>query len=143
MLGRRSNNYPVINNKEVDVTLQCKWKTVQAATNVFWSLWIQEYLSKSTKWKKWLLLNTNLKNGDLVLLYNKNLKQSKWPVWRIVETVPRTDNAVLLKYKWRIASFSLLECLNDQFGVVWCIISRYNSSLLGWQCFVICVWRQW
>ena len=37
LLGQRSNNNPVINNKEVDVTLQHKWKAVQAATNMFWS----------------------------------------------------------------------------------------------------------
>ena len=39
LLGRRSNNIQVINNKEVDVTLRRKWKAVQAGTNMFWSRW--------------------------------------------------------------------------------------------------------
>ena len=39
LLGRRSNNTPVINNKEVDVTVRRKWKAIQAATNIFWSQW--------------------------------------------------------------------------------------------------------
>ena len=37
LLGRRSNNTPVINNKEVNVTGKRKWKAVQASTNMFWS----------------------------------------------------------------------------------------------------------
>ena len=44
LLGRRSNNTLVINIKEVDMTLRGKWKAVQAATNMFWSQWTQEYL---------------------------------------------------------------------------------------------------
>ena len=51
MLGRRSNNTPVINNKEVHVTLQRKWKVVQAATNTFLSQWTQEYLPMLTERK--------------------------------------------------------------------------------------------
>ena len=39
LLGQRSNNTPVINNKEVDVTVRRKWKAFQAATNIFWSQW--------------------------------------------------------------------------------------------------------
>ena len=39
LLGRGSNNTPVINNKEVDVTLRRKWKAVQAAAIMFWSRW--------------------------------------------------------------------------------------------------------
>ena len=39
LLEQRSNNTPVINNKEVDVTVRRKWKAFQAATNIFWSQW--------------------------------------------------------------------------------------------------------
>ena len=39
LLRQRSNNTPVLNNKEVDMTLLRKWKAVQAATNMFWSRW--------------------------------------------------------------------------------------------------------
>ena len=39
LLGQRSNNTPVINNKEVDLTVRRKWKAFQAATNIFWSQW--------------------------------------------------------------------------------------------------------
>ena len=84
LLGRRSNNTPVINNKEVDVTVRRKWKAVQAATNSFWSRWTREYLLMLTEQKKWSSLNVNLKKGDLVLLCDKNLKRSHWPLGRAV-----------------------------------------------------------
>ena len=74
LLGRRSNNTPVINNKEVDVTVQRKRKAVQAATNILWSRWTREYLPMLMERKNWLSLNVNLKKGDLVLLFDKNLK---------------------------------------------------------------------
>ena len=42
LLGRRSNNAPFINNKEVDVTARRKWKAFLAETNIFWSRWTRE-----------------------------------------------------------------------------------------------------
>ena len=74
LLGRRSNNTPVINNKVVDVTVRRKWKAVQAATNIFWSQWTREYLPMLAERKKCSSLNVNLKKGDLVLPCDKNLK---------------------------------------------------------------------
>ena len=92
LLGRRSNNTPVINNKEIDVTVRRKWKAVRAATNILWSRWTQEYLPMLTERKNWLSLNVNLKKGDLVLLCDKNLKRSHWLLERVVETLPGPDN---------------------------------------------------
>ena len=98
------------------MTLQRKWKAVQSATNMFWSRWTREYLPMLAERKKWLLLNINLKRGDLVLLCDKR---------RIVETLPGPDNvarAVKVKtkdgsYVRSVASLALLECSNDQVGV--------------------------
>ena len=125
LLGRRSNNTPVINNKEVDVTLRRKWKVVQVATNMLWSRWTREYLPMLTKRKKWSSLNINLKRGDLRLLCDKNLKRSHWPLGRIVEALPGPDNVVrVVKVKTKdgsylrsVASLTLLECSNDQVGL--------------------------
>ena len=62
------------------------------------------YLPMLTEQKKWSSLNANLKKGDLVLLCDKNLKQSHWPLERVVETIPGPDIVfVLLKYKRKTA----------------------------------------
>ena len=52
------------------------------------------YLPVLTERKKWWSLNANLKMGDLVLLCDKNLKQSHWPLGRVVETLPGPENVV-------------------------------------------------
>ena len=121
LLGQGSNNTPVINNKEVDVTVRRKWKAVRVATNILWSRWTQEYLSMLTERKNWLSLNVNLQKGDLVLLCDKNLKRSHWPLGRVVETLPGPCNDVCVvkvqmkdsSYVQSVASLALLECLND------------------------------
>ena len=45
-----------------------------------------------TEQKKWSSLNVNLKKVDLVLLCNKHVKRSHWPLGRAVETLPGTGN---------------------------------------------------
>ena len=118
LLGQRSNNTPVLNNKEVDMTLQHKWKAVQAASNIFWSRWTREYLPMLTERKKWSSLNVNLKKDDLILLCDKNLKRSYWSLGRIIETLSRLDNVVGAvkvatknsSYVQLVASLELLEC---------------------------------
>lgn len=118
LLGRRSNNVPIINNEEVDVTLRSKWKSVQAATNMFWSRWLREYLPTITKRKKWSSLSRNMSKGDLVLLCDKNVKRSQWQLGRIIETMPGPDDIVRVvkvrtkdgNYIRAVASLALLEC---------------------------------
>ena len=107
------------------MTLRRKWKAVQAAANMFLSLWTREYLPVLTKRKKWSSLNVNLKRGDLVLLCDKNLKRSHWPLGRIIETLPGPDNVVCVVklqtkdciYVQSAASLALHECSNDRVSV--------------------------
>ena len=71
-----------------------------------------------TERKKWSSLNVNLKKDDLVLLCDKNLKQSYWSLGRIIETLSRLDNVVGAvkvatknsSYVQLVASLELLEC---------------------------------
>ena len=78
-----------------------------------------------TERKKWLSFNINLKMGDLVLLCDKNLKRSHWPLGRVVETLPGPYNVRVVKiqtkdsiYVKSVACLALLECSNDRVGVV-------------------------
>ena len=45
-----------------------------------------------TEQKKWSSLNVSLEKRDLVLLCEKNLKRSYWPLGRVVETLPGPDH---------------------------------------------------
>ena len=84
------------------------------------------YLPVLTEQKKWWSLNANLKMGDIVLLCDKNLKQSHWPLGRVVETLPGPENVVRVVkvqtkdsgYVRSVVSLALLECSNDWVSVV-------------------------
>ena len=79
-----------------------------------------------TERKKWSSPNVNLKKGDLVLLCDKNLKLSHWPLGRVVETLPGPDNVVRVvkvqtkdsSYVRSVASLALLEYSNDRVSLV-------------------------
>ena len=43
----------------------------------------------------------NLKKGDLVLLWDKNLKWSHWPLGHVVETLPGPDNVCVVKVQMK------------------------------------------
>ena len=47
-----------------------------------------EYIPLLTIRKKWNILQRNFKNGDLVLVFDKNADRTKWPVACIVEIMP-------------------------------------------------------
>ena len=111
------------------MTLQHKRKAVQAATNMSWSWWTQKYLLVQTERKTWSSLNANFKKVDLVLLCDKNLKRSHWPLGSIVETLPGPDNVVRVikvqtkdsSYVKSVASLALLKCS------CWCSLMCLHS----------------
>ena len=79
-----------------------------------------------TERKKLLPLNVNLKKDDFVLVCDKNLKRSHWPLGRIVKTLSGPDNVVRVvkaqmknsSYVQLVASLALLECGNNRVSVV-------------------------
>ena len=73
---------------------------------MFWSRWTRKYLPILTERKKWSSLNVNLKKGDLVLLCDKSLKRSHWPLRRAVETLPGPVNIVrFIKVQMKDSSY--------------------------------------
>ena len=82
MLGRRSNNTPVINNKEVDVTLQRKCKVFQAATNTF--------------------ISSNVNRTKIVVVTQHKFKNG-WPcfiMWKEFETIALATRMYIRHTTW-------------------------------------------
>ena len=94
ILGRPSPNLPLGVYTEKDINLRCKWKSVQAATSMFWTRWLKEYLPLLTERQKWTKEERNLKVGDLVIIQQKGLKRCNWPLGRVIEVYPGKDNVV-------------------------------------------------
>ncbi|RXN29588.1 hypothetical protein ROHU_018318 [Labeo rohita] len=95
LLTQKTGNLPIppedFSKKDM---LQCQWKRVQALAETFWNRWRKEYLGTLQSPRKWFHKRPNIKEGDIVLLKDKQVKRSEWPMGIIVKAVPSTDGLV-------------------------------------------------
>ena len=73
---------------------KAQWRQVQALANQFWVRWRQEYLHTLQPRRKWHDDRPNVKQGDVVLLKDKNVLRNEWPVGIIEEAIPGRDGRV-------------------------------------------------
>ena len=71
-----------------------EWKRVQALVGMFWSRWRKEYLPQPQQRKKWTDSQRDLRNGDVVLLKDKSICRTQWPIGRIVNAIKSSDDHV-------------------------------------------------
>lgn len=71
-----------------------RWQLVQQAQRSFWNTWSREYLHQLQQRPKWNRPERNLKNGDLVLIKEKNLPPQSWISARVLDTYPGQDGIV-------------------------------------------------
>uniref|UniRef100_A0A8D9F1Z1 Integrase catalytic domain-containing protein n=2 Tax=Cacopsylla melanoneura TaxID=428564 RepID=A0A8D9F1Z1_9HEMI len=69
-----------------------RWKVIQQAAQSFWKVWSTSYLQSLTPRSKWFNQNPQLKTGDLVLLPKASKLPLHWPLGRIIDVFPGTDN---------------------------------------------------
>ena len=95
LLGRH-RNWVYVTDKitERDVTSRKRWRQVQGLTERFWNRWKREYLPLLTKRTKAATPVPNLKVGDLVLVSDEDTKRRKWPLGRVVRSMPGDDGVV-------------------------------------------------
>lgn len=58
---------------------------MQYLSSLFWRRWTREYLQSLQQRQKWYKLQRNLAVNDIVLLMNKFLARSVWPLRRVLE----------------------------------------------------------
>jgi len=75
----------------------------------FWRRWSREYLQRFQTTEKWLLPQSNLKVGALVLVADERFPPSRWPLARIVGTHPGADGLVRV-VSVKTAAGSVLKC---------------------------------
>ena len=95
LMNRPQNNVlaPVITN-ETDIGSRKRWRQAQLLTDHSWKRWRNEYLPTLTVRQRWQREVKNLKEGDVVLLSDKNVPRGEWPLGRIVETCCGRDDSV-------------------------------------------------
>ena len=80
LTGKGNPNFRFNISNEADIDLRKQWKSVQAATSMFWKQWVQEYLPLLTQQQKWRRQIRNFERGDLVLISSKYIPRSNWSV---------------------------------------------------------------
>ncbi|KAL4009138.1 hypothetical protein ACER0C_002990 [Sarotherodon galilaeus] len=76
------------------ILLKEQWKRVQSLADMFWSKWRREYLHTLQLRHKWQDKKQSLKEGDIVLLKDIQVKRSDWPMCIITKTFPGKDGLV-------------------------------------------------
>ncbi|XP_026005436.1 uncharacterized protein LOC113010547 [Astatotilapia calliptera] len=71
-----------------------QWKRVQHLANTFWERWRREYLSTLQNRSKWQNSQPNVKEGDLVLLKDPQVKRNQWPMALVTKAYPDSDGKV-------------------------------------------------
>ena len=70
---------------------RAQWKRVRALADAFWNRWSSEYLVSLQGRHKWKDAKRNVKEGDLVLLKDKECHRNNWPVGLITKATSDED----------------------------------------------------
>lgn len=71
-----------------------RWQLVQRMYQHFWDRWSKEYLNIIQQRNKWSTTQPNISIGDLVLLRDERTSPSTWPLGRVVDRHPGSDQIV-------------------------------------------------
>ena len=77
-----------------DINSRKPWKPVQALVNMFWTRFIKEYLPTLQERKKWNKVTRNFVINDIVLIKNKNVPRSSFPLAHIIDVHVGSDGIV-------------------------------------------------
>ncbi|XP_055688575.1 uncharacterized protein LOC129793053 [Lutzomyia longipalpis] len=94
-LGEPANALPNPDVTHLPENRQSYWQLCQSRSQIFAKKWRHQYLNTLQQRRRWQHLRRNLKEGDVVLLYDDtNRESSKWLLGRIISTTPGTDGLV-------------------------------------------------
>ena len=94
LIGRGNPNFRFNTSNEADIDLRKQWKSVQAATAMFWKQWVQEYLPLLTQRQNWRTQIRNFERGVLVLISSKDNARSNWPLAQVLDIYRDEDDVI-------------------------------------------------
>ena len=69
-------------------------RQAQYLASIFWKRWIHEYVPSLICRQKWFVPRRNLKVDDVVLMSGEGYSRGNWPLARVVEVYPGSDDLV-------------------------------------------------
>ncbi|KXJ13754.1 hypothetical protein AC249_AIPGENE5325 [Exaiptasia diaphana] len=77
-----------------DLYSRKRWRRVQYLANQFWLRWQKEYCALLQKRQRWTSTKRNVKEGDVVLMSDKDQPRNRWPLALVSKTYPSKDQLV-------------------------------------------------
>ncbi|XP_070196629.1 uncharacterized protein [Littorina saxatilis] len=91
-----------MSNLNLKEMYKSQWKHVQVLSNIFWNRWKAEYLQSLQERQKWQHVETNFKEGDIVLLCDSGSHRNNWPVGLIVRAFRSNSDSLVRSAEVRI-----------------------------------------
>ena len=94
---RQPNDFVALDDYSEDDILAYgskRYRRSQYLASQFWRRWRTEYLRTLTIRQKWRKPSPSFKEGDVVLIKEKNLARNAWPMGRVSKTKPSSDGLV-------------------------------------------------
>ena len=97
LLTQKTNtDYPesIVGDFSVKDLYKSSWRRVQALADMFLARWRKEYLHVLQTRRKWCDARRNFEPGDVVILRDKSVARSQWPLGVVVNAFKSLDNYV-------------------------------------------------
>ena len=77
-----------------DIYARRRWRQVQFLAEQFWTRWRREYLQSLQPRQKWVEMQRDLCEGDVVLMRDESQHRNDWPLGRVAEVIRSKDGRV-------------------------------------------------
>jgi hypothetical protein len=94
LLTQKSDHVVNIEVCDVKDMYRAQWKRVQVLADVFWQRWRREYLHTLQSRRKWQNECPNIRNGDVILLKDKDVHRNEWPVGVVINAISGQDGQI-------------------------------------------------
>ncbi|XP_076029146.1 uncharacterized protein LOC143017993 [Oratosquilla oratoria] len=85
----------ILDNQEMLCESRKKWRQVEYLAREFWRRWQLGYLPCLQEHQKWLKINRDLKEGDVVLMVENNTPRSHWLLAKVVRSIESKDGLII------------------------------------------------
>lgn len=94
LMGQRDAFLPQVVYGKGELLAKRKWQHSQIIADQFWKQFIQNYLLNLQPPTKWRHSTPDPSVGQVVMVMNPQLPQAFWPIGRIKQVVPSSDETV-------------------------------------------------
>ncbi|XP_033761542.1 uncharacterized protein LOC117343309 [Pecten maximus] len=103
LLTQKTSSEALFNSTDLDIKdlYREQWKRVKVLSEMFWRRWREGYLQTLQTRRKWNRETRDMKEGDVVLLKDKNQPRMEWPVGIVVNVIQSDSDGKVRKAEVR------------------------------------------